>query len=165
VTTRIAVLADTHVRRGSTRNLPPAAWQQLRAADVILHCGDVVDDSLLSELRHCAPLHTVLGNNDHSLVGVLPERRVVEVDGVRIGMVHDPGRREGRANRMRMKFHDCDIVLFGHTHEPFDGAGLDGQWLMNPGSPTERRRQPVHTMGRLVVHDGALVEHEIVPVS
>ena len=165
MTTRVAVISDTHVRRGRPRALPPAAWDQIAAADLILHCGDVVDDSLLADLRHHAPLSTVLGNNDHALIGILPERRVVEVEGLRIGMVHDPGRREGREARMKSRFHDADIVVFGHTHDPFDGPGLDGQWLMNPGSPTERRRSPVHTMGRLVIDGATLVEHAIVPLG
>ena len=165
MTTRIAVLSDTHVGRGRTRQLPAAAWVELAAADLILHCGDVVDDSLLPDLRHHAPLYAVLGNNDHTLVGILPERRVVDVESLRIGMVHDPGRREGRAARLHTRFHDSDIVVFGHTHDPFDGPGLDGQWLMNPGSPTERRRSPVHTMGRIVIDGDQVVEHAIVPLA
>ena len=162
---RVAVLADTHIRRGGTRVLPAAAVAELEQADVILHCGDVVDDFLLAELRHFAPVYAVLGNNDRALAGVLPQSRLVEVDGVRIGMVHDAGRTEGRAARLRRRFHDADVVVFGHSHVPVDVEGVDGQWLMNPGSPTERRMQPVHTMGVLEVDSGRLVRHTIVAVT
>jgi putative phosphoesterase len=162
---RIVVLSDTHMRRGSQRRLPARAVVELQQADLILHCGDVCDDGLLGELRHYAPLYAVLGNNDAPLHGVLPQTRIVDFDGVRIGMVHDSGRREGRARRMRQRFLDCDVVVFGHSHVPMNEAGEDGQWLMNPGSPTERRMQPQHTIGVLAVDDGAIVRHEIVVVD
>jgi putative phosphoesterase len=162
--TRIVLLADTHVRRGSSRRLPDAAYEELERADVVLHAGDVLVPDLLDELSGFAPTHAVLGNNDAELVGVLPERRVVEVDGVRIAMVHDPGPRQGREARLRQWFPDADVVVFGHTHEPLDAVGVDGQRLMNPGSPTERRRQPNHTVATVDVHEGKVVRHSIVVV-
>jgi hypothetical protein len=163
--TRIAVLSDTHIMRGAARQLPATAFAELERADVILHCGDIVDDALLGDLRHYAPVHAVLGNNDRALVGILPETRVVDVEGLRIGMVHDSGRREGREVRMSRRFHGAQVVLFGHSHIPVNAPGLGGQLLMNPGSPTERRGQPAHTMGVLVVDDGLLREHRIVALD
>lgn len=157
----VVVLADTHIRRGSARRLPDAAYSRLERADLILHAGDVVVGEVLDELRGFAPVHAVLGNNDHELVGLLPEVRVDDVDGVRIGMIHDSGAATGRAGRMRRRFPDADVVVFGHSHIPWDEAGVDGQLLFNPGSATERRAQPQHTMGVLVVEDGRVVSHTI----
>jgi putative phosphoesterase len=142
--------------------LPDEAYAELATADAILHAGDVVTVDLLDELSGFAPVHAVLGNNDHALVGRLPERRTVVVDGVRIGMVHDSGPTAGRPARVRRWFPDADVVVFGHSHDPVDAEGVDGQRLFNPGSPTERRRQPAHSLGVLEVRDGALVDHRIV---
>ena len=160
--TDVVVLADTHIRRGSTRRLPPAVYAALEEADLVLHAGDVVAGDLLEELAGFAPTLAVLGNNDIELVGRLPEERVFTVEGVRVAMVHDSGTRKGREARLRRRFPTADIVVFGHSHIPIDATGLDGQRLFNPGSPTERRRQPVHTFGRLRIHDGRIVGHEIV---
>src|SRR5919199_1271476 len=131
--TRVVVLSDTHIRRGSRRRLPDGAYAALDRADVILHAGDIVVSDVLDELSGFAPTHAVLGNNDEpALAGVLPEQRVVDVDGVRIAMVHDSGARGGRERRMRRRFPDADVVVFGHSHIPIDGPGDDGQWLFNP---------------------------------
>lgn len=162
--TVLAVLADTHIRRGSSRRLPDAAYGRLEGADVILHAGDIVVGEVLDELRGFAPVHAVLGNNDRELFGLLPETWVEDVDGVRIGMIHDSGSSTGRAGRLRRRFPDADVVVFGHSHIPWNEPGLDGQLLFNPGSPTERRAQPVHTMGVLVVEDGRIVSHQIHPL-
>ena len=158
---RVVVLADTHVRAGSERRLPDAAYDELRRADVILHAGDVLTQELLDELAAFAPVHAVLGNNDLALRGCLPETRVVTLGGVRIGMVHDSGLRAGRAARMRRRFPDADVVVFGHSHEPQCEEGEDGQLLFNPGSPTERRRAPTRTVGVLDVCNGR-VEHAVI---
>ena len=104
----------------------------------------------------------VLGNNDTELVGRLPEQRVFTVDGLCIAMIHDSGARKGREARLQRRFPTADVVVFGHSHIPIDAAGVDGQRLFNPGSPTERRGQPVHTFGRLRIDDGRLLDHEIV---
>jgi uncharacterized protein len=159
---RLVVLSDTHVRPGGSRRLPDAAYAELAAADLVLHAGDVVAMELLDELSGFAPVHAVLGNNDHSLVGRLPERHELDVDGVRIGMVHDSGTTAGRPARMRRWFPAADVVVFGHSHAPVDEEGVDGQRLFNPGSATERRRQPAHSLGVLEVCDGAVVDHRIV---
>jgi putative phosphoesterase len=160
--TDVVVMADTHIRRGSTRRLPSAVYAALEAADLVLHAGDVVTNEVLEELAGFAPTLAVLGNNDTELVGELPEQRVFTVDGLRIGMVHDSGARKGREARLRHRFPTADLVVFGHSHIPLDAPGLDGQRLFNPGSPTERRSQPAHTYGRLRIADGRLVSHEIV---
>ena len=157
VATHVVVLSDTHIRRGGTRRLPDAAYAHLDSADVILHAGDVVVGEVLDELRGFAPVHAVLGNNDAELVGVLPETEVLVIDGVRLAMVHDSGPSQGRAARMRRRFPDADVVVFGHSHIPWDDAGMDGQLLFNPGSPTERRSQPRHTLGTLDLDGGRVV--------
>lgn len=158
----IVVMADTHIRRGSTRHLPPAVYTALEEADLVLHAGDVVTGELLEELAGFASTLAVLGNNDTDLVGLLPEERLFTFDGLRIAMVHDSGARKAREARLRRRFPTADLVVFGHSHIPIDAPGLDGQRLFNPGSPTERRSQPVHTFGRLRIDGGRLVGHEII---
>ena len=146
MSTRIVVMADTHVRRGSDRRLPDRAYELLDAADAVWHAGDVLVPELLHELEGFAPVTAVLGNNDHELVGELPERVEDQVEAVRIAMVHDSGPTKGRERRMARWFPDADLVVFGHSHAPLDAEGVDGQRLLNPGSPIERRRAPTHTM-------------------
>jgi putative phosphoesterase len=158
---RAIVLSDTHLRDGGTRRLPDRVYAELRDADVVLHCGDVVEQALLDELATFAPVHAVLGNNDVMLRGVLPERLVVELDGVRVGMVHDSGATKGRAARVHRMFPDCDIVLFGHSHAPVDDEGVDGQRLFNPGSPTQRRMQPHPSFGTLTFSGGRITHHGV----
>jgi uncharacterized protein len=157
----VVVLADTHIRRGGSRRLPDAAYAHLDRAELILHAGDILVGDVLDELAGFAPVHAVLGNNDHALVGVLPEVLEIDVDGVKVGMVHDSGASAGRARRMRRKFPDADVVVFGHSHIPWLEPGVDGQLLLNPGSPTERRRQPVHTLATFDVDDGRIVNAAI----
>jgi putative phosphoesterase len=157
VPTHVVVLSDTHIRRGRKRRLPDGAYAHLDTADVILHAGDVVVGEVLDELRGFAPVHAVLGNNDAELVGLLPETESLVLDGVRIAMVHDSGPSAGRAGRMHRRFPDADVVVFGHSHIPWDDAGVDGQRLFNPGSPTERRSQPDHTLGTLDLDGGRVV--------
>jgi putative phosphoesterase len=155
--THVVVLADTHIRRTGTRKLPDAAYDHLERADVILHAGDILVGEVLDELRGFAPVHAVLGNNDAELFGVLPETLSLELEGVRVAMIHDSGPAQGRAGRMRRRFPEADVVVFGHSHIPWDDAGLDGQLLFNPGSPTERRAQPHHTLGTLDLDGGRVV--------
>jgi len=159
--THVVVLADTHIRRGTTRRLSDAVYAHLDRADLILHAGDVVVDDVLAELSGFATVHAVLGNNDIELVGLLPETRLFDVDGVRIGMIHDSGPSTGRAGRMRRRFPDADVVVFGHSHIPWDTDGLDGQVLFNPGSPTERRAQPHRTLGTLDLDGARVVDRRI----
>ena len=160
---RAVVLSDTHIRRGSKRRLPDAAYRALDEADVVLHAGDVVAAPVLDELSGFAPVHAVLGNNDDAeLAAALPETLVVALDGVRIGMVHDSGPSSGRRNRMRKAFPDSRVVVFGHSHIPIN-EDLDGLLLFNPGSPTWKRRAPFPSMGILWIENGD-VEGEIFPV-
>jgi hypothetical protein len=156
----VVVLADTHVRSGAQRKLTPPAYAEVARADVVLHCGDVVSVDFLDELREYAPVHAVLGNNDIGLSDVLPTEKVVELDGVSVGMVHDAGPARRRSDRLRARFPSCDVIVFGHSHIPVNEV-VDGQLLFNPGSATQRRRQPHRTLGVLDLRDGAVVKHDI----
>ena len=158
---RVIVLSDTHIRRGSKRRLPGAVYRAMERSDLVLHAGDLVTADVLDDLRRFAPLHAVLGNNDVGLDGALPTEESFDVDGVRVGMIHDSGPRDGRARRMRRRFPDADIVVFGHSHIPWNEEGVDGQVLFNPGSPTERRRQPRCTYGVLDLENGAILNRSI----
>lgn len=159
----VLVLADTHLRRDwPNRALPDRVWELAAGADVILHAGDVLEQQHLDELAGYAPVHVVRGNNDRELVDV-PDRVELALAGVRIGMVHDSGTRRGRARRLHDMFPMADVVVFGHSHVPWNETGVDGQLLFNPGSPTERRQQPHRSVGILELRDGAVraarIEH------
>jgi putative phosphoesterase len=131
--------------RGS-RRLPDECLRMLAASDLILHAGDIVAASVLEELRALAPVHAVHGNTDEpALKAALPETRVVEIAAARIGMVHEPGPAAGRAARLAARFPGCDAVVYGHTHLP-ELTRHGSMWILNPGSPTERRRAPTRTM-------------------
>ena len=157
----ILVLADTHVRADRRRDLPAEVWDAADRAHLILHAGDVMTVSLLDDLAVRAPLRAVLGNNDVGLEARLPAQDEVEVDGVRIALVHDSGPTKGRPARMHRRFPDADVVVFGHSHQPLDEEGVAGQRLFNPGSCTERRRAPHRTYGLLTVEGGRLIDHRI----
>lgn len=164
---RVVVLADTHLRRDwPNRDLPAQVWELVQGADVILHAGDVLEPEHLEELCEHAPVHAVLGNNDRELAGDLPETLEIELAGVRVGMVHDSGPARGREQRLHDLFPEADVVVFGHSHIPWNQRGVDGQLLFNPGSPTERRRQPHRTAGILQLDDGRRVRaaaHDLGP--
>ncbi|MCW2998958.1 MAG: metallophosphoesterase family protein [Solirubrobacterales bacterium] len=152
----IAILSDTHMPRGE-RRLPDACVARVRGADLLLHAGDLVDRGALELLRTLGPpLVAVHGNVDDAAVrDELPAEQLVEAAGARIAMLHDAGPADGRLGRMRRRFPDADVVVFGHSHLPLherDG----GFQLFNPGSPTQRRRAPRHTMGMATVADGAV---------
>jgi uncharacterized protein len=154
---RIAVIADTHMPRGR-RALPAECVRRLRAAELILHAGDLTGLAFLEELLAVGPpVAAITGNADEAGVReVLPERRVVEAGGVRIGMVHAAGARAGREARLAARFPGCEAVVYGHTHVPQVDLH-DGVWILNPGSPTDRRRQPVRTMLELDVSGRRIV--------
>ena len=162
---RVVVISDTHVRDAGTRDLPPAAWRELERAEVILHAGDVVEPGLLDRLGELAPVHAVLGNNDHALRVSLPEVWEETLGGVRVGMIHDSGARAGREGRLHRRFPEADLVVFGHSHIPWNAEGAAGQWLLNPGSPTERRAQPNKTLAVVDLAGGAIRSSEIVVVD
>ena len=159
----IAVLADTHMPKGD-RALPLACRRVLKRADLILHAGDFFGLSVLRSLELYAPVVGVRGNVDQPEVrALLPETRIVGAEGARIAMVHDGGPAKDRARRLRKRFPDADAVVFGHSHQPLHETAGDGLQLFNPGSPTERRRAPQHTMGLARARDGA-VEFELLAV-
>ncbi len=145
----LAVISDTHLPRGS-RRLPDACLERLRRADLVLHAGDLVTLEVLEQLEALGPpVHAVAGNVDRPDVRArLPDVSRVDAGQVRLGMVHDAGPAAGRLQRLRTRFADCDAVIFGHSHIPLHETSADGEFQMfNPGSPTDRRRQPRHTMG------------------
>lgn len=152
---KVAVIADTHLPRGS-RRLPDECVRRLAAADMILHGGDFVTMSVLEELEQLAPVSAVVGNNDEpTLAERLPARLVVEVEGARIGITHEAGGRAGRPRRLAARFPECDAVVYAHTHVP--EISREGKlWILNPGSPTERRRAPARSMLELSVNAGRL---------
>jgi putative phosphoesterase len=157
---RVAIISDTHLPRGR-RTIPEDCLQRCRDADAILHAGDLVDVPVLEQLRSLGPpVHAVYGNIDTAAVqALLPARLEIELGGARIGMIHAPGPATRRLQALRLAFPRCDAVVFGHTHVP-EHAALDGFQIFNPGSPTERRRAPEHTMGIATIADGR-VEFEL----
>ena len=162
---RVVVLADTHAPR-RWRVCPPRVARHLRRADVILHAGDVCTASVLTELAEYAPVVAVVGNNDGPDVAAWGARATAELDldGLRVAMVHDSGAAVGRMARMRRRFPAADLVVFGHSHIPLDESG-PGLRIFNPGSPTDRRRQPQGTLGVLEIDSGHLVEARIISVT
>jgi uncharacterized protein len=162
---RVVVLADTHAPR-RWRSCPPRVAAHLRGADLILHAGDVCTAAVLDELAANAPVHAVLGNNDGPDVAAwgAPEALELDLGGLRVAMIHDSGPATGRPVRMRRRFPRADLVVFGHSHIPLDHAE-HGQRLFNPGSPTDRRRQPHGTLGLLHIAGGRLVSAQIVQVT
>jgi uncharacterized protein len=150
------VLGDTHLPRGS-RALPEECVRRLREADAILHTGDHSSLASLERLRALGPpVHAVHGNADEpALRALLPADLVVELGGARVALTHDPGPRAGREARLVARFPGCAAVVYGHTHRP--QAELVGAvWILNPGSPTERRRSPSRSMLELRVASGRL---------
>jgi uncharacterized protein len=153
---QIAVISDTHLPRG-TRRLPDACVKRLCAADLILHAGDLMRLSVLRELESYGPVIAVHGNVDDAEVrAALPAAASVETDGATIGLVHDAGPAKGRLARLRRRFPDADAVVFGHSHIPLHEQAPEGFQIFNPGSPTERRRAPRHTMGIATVTGGRI---------
>jgi len=144
----IAVISDTHLPRGR-RRLPPACVEHLRAADLILHAGDVMTEEALADIEAVGPpVLAVHGNVDSdALRARLPSQCTVDHAGALIAMTHDAGPARGRLDRLRRRFPDADAVVFGHSHIPLREHAPDGFQIFNPGSPTDRRRQPHHTMG------------------
>ena len=137
--------------------MPDACVERLARADLILHAGDFVAASVLEELRAYGRVEAVYGNMDEGALRVaLPDRHVVEAGGVRIGLVHIPGPRAGRAERLVVRFPGCAAIVYGHTHVP-EVTQHGGVWILNPGSPTERRRAPSHTMLMLELDGGEVV--------
>ncbi len=152
----IAIIADTHMpRRG--RRLPQGCLDRLRRADLIIHAGDLVRLEVLRELESFGEVAAVHGNvDDEAVRAALPPTRIVTAPGATIALIHDSGPRTGRLARMRARFPEVDAVVFGHSHIPLHERAPDRFQIFNPGSPTERRRAPAHTMGIAVVERGSI---------
>jgi putative phosphoesterase len=155
--TRLLLLADTHLPRRA-RDLPDEVWRAVDDADVVVHAGDWVDVETLDRLEaRAARLVACWGNNDgEALRARLPEVAHATIGGVRFGVVHETGSKHGREARCEAAHPDVDVLVFGHSHIPWDSTTPRGLRLLNPGSPTDRRRQPHCTYLTLGVHDGAL---------
>ena len=153
----LLIIADTHLPKRA-RDLPAEVWAAVEAADVVLHAGDWVDVRLLDELEERSRrLVGVFGNNDHgALRERLPEVARVEIGGVRIAVVHETGSAKGREERCSALYAGDDVLVFGHSHIPWDTTTATGLRLLNPGSPTDRRRQPHCTYLTATARDGAL---------
>ena len=151
------MISDTHMPRRN-RALPEACVARLKGADAILHAGDLMELDVLEALQAFGPpVYAVRGNVDSSqLQARLPLMRTVKLAGIRIGMVHDAGPATGRLERLRRRFPDADAVVFGHSHIPLHESKAGFQ-IFNPGSPTDRRRQPRHTMGMATIENDALI--------
>ena len=163
----VAVISDTHLPRGN-RTLPAACVERLRGADLILHAGDLVTADVLADLRALGPpVAAVHGNvDDEQVRRLLPSARLVEAGDARIAMTHDAGPAGGRLQRLRARFADADAVVFGHSHVPLhERDEASGFQIFNPGSPTDRRRQPVHTMGLARVGDDGDLSFELVELG
>ena len=145
------VIADTHLPRRA-RTLPEGLVPHLQRADLILHAGDLMDPALLEGLAAYAPTRAVRGNLDPPEAG-LPETLEFEFGGARVAIIHDSGTKRGRRSRMQRRFPGARVVVFGHSHIPWL-EDQDGLLLLNPGSPTDRRKQPTHTFGLLRLEDG-----------
>lgn len=153
---KIVVVADSHAPR-RWKGAPPELVAELADADLVLHAGDVCVPGVLDELAAHAPVRVVLGNNDSPEVRAwgAPDEVFLEAHGVRIAMLHDAGAKAGRGRRMRRRFPDADVVVFGHSHIPLDEV-QDGVHLFNPGSISDPRRQPLPSYGVLEVTDAGL---------
>jgi len=154
---RLTIISDTHVPKRA-RELPSEVWEAVDTADVVVHAGDWVDVALLDEMeRRSAQLVAVFGNNDGPTLGSrLPEVAHQTIEGVRLAVVHETGPKQGREQRCAARFPDSDVLVFGHSHIPWDTTADTGLRLLNPGSPTDRRGEPYCTYLTAVVDDGEL---------
>ena len=161
----LLLLADTHIPKRA-RDLPEQVWSAVENADVVFHAGDWVEAALLDEFeRRSKRLLAVHGNNDGpELRRRLPETATATLDGVRFAMVHETGQADGRELRCEALYPDADVLVFGHSHIPWDTVSPGGLRLLNPGSPTDRRRQPACTYMEAVLDAGRLAEVRLVKV-
>jgi len=161
---RVAIIADTHMPRGG-RRLPRRCVDEIERSDLVLHAGDVMTEAALAVIETIGPpVNAVHGNVDEPhLQRRLPAQRSLELGGVNVALVHDAGPRAGRLGRMRRRFPEADVVVFGHSHMPLHERKGDFQ-IFNPGSPTERRRAPHHTMG-LARFAAGRAEFELIELS
>ena len=162
---RVVVVSDTHAPR-RWKSCPPAVALRLRGADLILHAGAVCTAAVLDELAAYAPVRAVLGNNDGPDVAAWGAPPIAEFDlgGLPVAMIHDSGPKQGRLPRLRRQFPAAGLIVFGHSHIPWNESAA-GVTAFNPGSPTDRRAQPQGTIGVLRIEDGRLLAAQIVPVT
>lgn len=162
---RVVAISDTHAPRRWT-SCPPAVAGHLRHADLIVHAGDVCVPGVLDELADFAPVRVAMGNNDDTGVAAWGARETLEFEaaGMTVAVVHDAGAAAGRMRRLRRRFPAAGLVVFGHSHIPLDESGA-GLRIFNPGSPTDRRRQPRGTIGLRDIDDGRLIRAQIVAVT
>ena len=162
---KLVVLADTHLPKRA-RDLPDEVWRAVDLADVVVHAGDWVDEETLDRLEdRAARLVGVYGNNDGAgLRARLPEVAHVTLEDVRVAVVHETGDAKGREARAELAFPDTDVLFFGHSHIPWDSSANAGLRLLNPGSPTDRRRQPVATFLTVEIVDSTLRNVALVPL-
>jgi putative phosphoesterase len=162
---RLLLLADTHLPHRA-RDLPTEVWQEVERADLVVHAGDWVDEATLDRLTAASRrLVGVWGNNDGpALRSRLPEVAQLDLNGLRVAVVHETGQAKGREERMAAAFPDTDLLVFGHSHIPWDTSAPSGLRLLNPGSPTDRRRQPACTYMTAEVADGMLGAVRLVPL-
>lgn len=158
---RLLLVSDTHARP-----LPAQVWDEVGRADVVVHAGDWVSADLLDALEaRGAQVLACWGNNDGpGLRARLPEVARAELEGVRVAVTHETGSRDGRERRAQRAFPDTDLLVFGHSHIPWDSTADGGLRLLNPGSPTDRRRQPTGTFMTLELSAGRIGEVRLVPV-
>ncbi|MEZ0354941.1 metallophosphoesterase [Mycobacterium sp. SA01] len=156
---RLLLLADTHIPKRA-RDLPAQVWHEVEQCDVVIHAGDWVEVGLLDELSaRSRRLIACWGNNDGpELRSRLPERNDVTLDGLRFTVVHETGAASGREARMAQQYPHTDVLVFGHSHIPWDTTTKTGLRLLNPGSPTDRRRQPFCTYMTVVTRSGVLAD-------
>jgi uncharacterized protein len=157
MSTRLAIVSDTHLPKRA-KSLPAQVWEAVEAADAVVHAGDWVDEATLDEFqRRSRRLIACYGNNDGpELRRRLPEVARAEFNGVRLAVVHETGSAQGREQRMDARYPDVDVLVFGHSHIPWDTVTPAGLRLLNPGSPTDRRRQPYCSYMTAVVENGSI---------
>jgi putative phosphoesterase len=166
MSTSLVIVSDTHIPKRA-RDLPSVLWNAIESADLVIHAGDWVEVALLDELEaRSAQIVGVVGNNDGpDLRARLPEIATAMVDGIRLAVVHETGQAAGRERRMDAAFPDTDLLVFGHSHIPWDTVSPAGMRLLNPGSPTDRRRQPAGTFMTATADDAALHDVQLVPID
>ena len=162
---RLVLMADTHIPNRA-KDLPAELWEAVDAADLVVHAGDWVDLATLERLEaRCRRFVGVYGNNDGpELRQRLPEVARFRAGGIRFAVVHETGQAAGREARSEAAYPDVDVLVFGHSHIPWDSVATGGLRLINPGSPTDRRRQPSCTFMTAVARDGQLLELTLVKV-
>lgn len=156
---RLLLMADTHLPKRA-RDLPPQVWQEVERCDVVIHAGDWVEVGLLDELvARAQRVVACWGNNDGpELRSRLPECADVTLDGLHFTVVHETGAASGREARMAQRYPHTDVLVFGHSHIPWDTTARTGLRLLNPGSPTDRRRQPFCTYMTVVTRPGVVAD-------